>query len=104
MALLEIVWTATALKQRNYIFQYWNERNKSKIYSQKLNTKVKERIGLLKSNPNIGIKTELEGTRAVSLGHFSIFYKRIGETIYITAFWDNRQDPKKLFKFLQRDK
>lgn len=25
MALFEIVWTATALKQRNYIFQYWNE-------------------------------------------------------------------------------
>ncbi len=73
MAPLNIVWTATALKQRNYVFEYWNERNKSKIYSQRLNIKIKERIELLKTNPKLGIKTEFKETRAISLGHFSDF-------------------------------
>jgi len=104
MALLKIYWTSTAIKQRNYIFEYWNERNKSKTYSQKLNLKVKERIGLLKTNPNLGIQTEFKGTRAISLGHFSVFYKKIDSNIFITAFWDNRQDPKKLVEFLKRSK
>lgn len=27
MAQLKIVWTVTAVKQRNSIFKYWNERN-----------------------------------------------------------------------------
>jgi len=102
MALLNVLWTSTALKQRNYIFEYWNNRNKSRLYSQKLNLKIKERIGLLKTNPNLGIKTELKETRVLSLGHFSIFYKKIDSTIYITAFWDNRQDPGKLIKFLKQ--
>jgi len=38
---LNIVWTATALKQRNFIFHYWNERNKSNLYFQKLNSSLK---------------------------------------------------------------
>lgn len=104
MALLKIVWTLTAIKQRNYIFDYWNERNKSKIYSQKLNNKIKERIELLKTNPNLGIKTDFKETRAISLGHFSVFYKKIDSTIFVTAFWDNRQDPEKLVKFLKNSK
>jgi len=102
MALLNVLWTSTALKQRNYIFEYWNNRNRSREYSQKLNLKIKERIGLLKTNPNIGIKTEFKETRVLSLGHFSIFYKKSGSIIYITAFWDNRQDPEKLIKFLKQ--
>ena len=104
MALLKIYWTSTAIKQRNYIFEYWNERNKSKTYSQKLNLKIKERTELLKSNPNIGIQTEFKGIRALSLRHFSIFYKKIDSNIFITAFWDNRQEPKKLVEFLRSSK
>ncbi len=104
MALLKIVWTITALKQRNFIFEYWNERNKSKTYSQKLNKKIKERIQLLKTNPNLGIRTEFKGTRAISLGHYSVFYKRVDSNIVITAFWDNRQNPKRLMEFLQSNK
>jgi plasmid stabilization system protein ParE len=104
MALLKIFWTATAIKQRNYIFEYWNERNKSISYSQKLNLKIKERTELLKSNPNLGIKTEFNGTRTISLGHFSIFYKKNDSSIFITAFWDNRQDPKRLIQFLKSSK
>ncbi len=100
MAELTIFWTQTALKQRNYTFEYWNNRNKSNSYSKKLNSSIKERTNLLKTNPELGKKTEFNNTRIISLGHYSILYKKIDLKIIITGFWDNRQDPKKLLKFL----
>jgi hypothetical protein len=38
-----------------------------------------------------------------AMGHFSMFYKIAEDTIIITAFWDNRQDPKKLMELLKGD-
>ena len=97
---LTIFWTQTAVKQRNYTFEYWNNRNKSNSYSKKLNKSIKERVRLLKFNPGLGKKTEFNETRMVSLGHYSILYVKIDYKIIITGFWDNRQNPKKLLKIL----
>jgi hypothetical protein len=102
MAELTIFWTNTALKQRNYTFEYWNERNKSMTYSKKLNLSIKERTNILKTNPELGKKTDFNNTRAISLGHYTILYKKIDSKIIITGFWDNRQDPEKLLKFLNQ--
>jgi len=102
MAQLKISWTQTAVKQRNYTFGYWNNRNKSKKYSRKLNQKIKAQIELLKNNPELGKKTDFKETRTISMGHYSIFYKKVNFQIIITGFWDNRRDPKKLFAFLKR--
>jgi len=35
------------------------------------------------------------------MGNFSIYYKVSDQEIIITAFWDNRQDPKKLLAILE---
>jgi plasmid stabilization system protein ParE len=104
MVRLKVFWTVTALKQRNHIFDYWNERNKSISYSKKLNTKIKSRINLIKTNPELGKKTEYKNTRAVSLGHYSILYKKVNTKIVVTGFWDNRKDPKKLIEYLKKIK
>ncbi len=97
----EIFWTATAIKQRDYIFQYWNRRNKSAFYSQKLNRKIKDRINLLKTYPEIGKLTDFNGYRNISLGHYSILYKQKGTRVFIAGIWDNRQDINKLILFLK---
>jgi len=102
MAQLGIFWTETAIRQRNYIFEYWIERNQSNAYAKKLNEKIGERTKLLKRNPELGKKTDFKNTRAVSLGHYSILYQIIDDKIIITGFWDNRQEPKKLLKFLKK--
>ena len=99
---LRIFWTRTAVKQRDHIFDYWNNRNKNKTYSQKLNLAIKKRIELLKSHPEIGKETNFGETRTISMGHYSILYKIDKPGIIITGFWDNRQDPKKLLKFLKK--
>jgi len=100
MAELTIFWTNTAIKQRNFTFEYWNERNKSTAYSKKLNLSIKVRINILKTNPELGKKTEFNNTRVITLGHYSILYKIFDSKIIITGFWDNRQNPEKLLKFI----
>lgn len=102
MAQLKIFWTETAIRQRNFIFEYWIERNQSSTYAKKLNYKIGERTNLLKHNPELGKKTDFKNTRAVSLGHYSILYKVIDLKIIITGFWDNRQEPAKLLKHLKK--
>jgi ParE toxin of type II toxin-antitoxin system, parDE len=94
-------WTSTALKQRNSIFEYWNTRNKSNLYSKKLNLKIKERTTLLKSFPELGTETTFEKTRVLYLSYYGILYQFTDNLIIVTGFWDNRQEPKKLLEFLK---
>tara|TARA_R110002072_G_scaffold75921_1_gene178421 strand:- start:450 stop:605 length:156 start_codon:yes stop_codon:yes gene_type:complete len=51
----------------------------------------------------MGNPTEKQNLRKINLEHFSIFYKVFNYKIIIVAFWDNRQDPKTLLKFLKQN-
>ena len=101
MVRLKVVWTKTAYKQRNSIFKYWNERNKNNNYSAKLLKEINNRVHQISTFPEIGKSVDFKNTRAVSLGHFSILYQQIENSIIITAFWDNRDDPSKLLRILK---
>ena len=102
MVKVNILWTSTAISQRNTIFEYWNDRNGSTTYSKKLNFMIKERLLHLSNNPLMGKISVLENTRTISLGHFSIIYKLQDNLIFIMAFWDNRQDPEILLSNLKK--
>lgn len=95
-----IIWTKTADLQFVGVLEYWIKRNKSTSYSKKLLSKVTERTTQITISPEIYKKTDFANTRVASLGNFSIFYKTSDSEIIITAFWDNRQDFKKLFEIL----
>ena len=97
----KVVWTKTAYKQRNSIFNYWNDHNKNNSYSTKLLNEINSRINQISTFPEIGKSVDFKNTRAVSLGHHSIFYQHIENSIIITAFWDNRDDPSKLLNILK---
>ncbi|QHI36611.1 hypothetical protein IMCC3317_19740 [Kordia antarctica] len=98
---LKVFWTQTAKRQRDHIFEYWNNKNKSKSYSTKLNLAIRERIQLLKKQPEFGKKIYFKNIRAVSMRHYSIIYKINQLNIIIIGFWDNRQDSEKLLNFLR---
>jgi plasmid stabilization system protein ParE len=102
MAKKLVVWTETAIKQRREILKYWTIRNKSTTYAVKLIGLINERIQLISQNPNAGKATNHLNTREAAMGNFSIYYKNDDTKIIITAFWDNRQDPEKLFKLLKK--
>ena len=101
MAKRSVVWTQTAIWQRRDIFKYWISRNGSTDYAEKLISQIKERTDLIAAHPEACKNTEYPETREAAMGNFSIYYKVIDDKIVVTAFWDNRQDPKKLLQLLQ---
>lgn len=101
MAQKEIIWTETAARQRKSILEYWVQRNQSPTYSLKLLRLSNEKANLVANNPLLYKAAEFPDTRVAAMGHFSLFYKIQDGAIIITAFWDNRQDPKELLKLLK---
>ena len=101
MAQLRLFWSDTALKQRNQILEFWNVKNKSNLYSKRLLSIIRERTTLLLTFPEIGKEVDIEKTRVISLEHFSLFYDLDEDKIVVISFWDNRQNPEKLFRILK---
>lgn len=97
---IKIFWTKIAQKQRDVIFEYYYNRNKSFIYSKKLKSEIKEYSNILKQQPEIGKKITNSDLRNIFFGNYSLIYKRKLNSIYIAAFWDNRQNPEKLSEIL----
>jgi len=104
MAKRNVIWTRTADLEFVGILEYWIKRNKSNSYSKKLIKLVSERTEQIAKQPFIYKSADFKNIRVASLGNFSIYYKVTDEQIIISAFWDNRQDPKKLLKLLQNKK
>ena len=95
-----VVWTETATKQRREILKYWIKKNGSTLYAEKLIKITTKQIKVIQNYPESFKLTDYPDTRESALGHFSIYYKIILDLIIITAFWDNRQDPKSLLTIL----
>ncbi len=101
MAQRVIVWTKTADIQFAGVLEYWTKRNNSNTYAKKLVALVTERTKQIAENPKIYKLADYEGVRTAAMGNFSIYYKTTSEQIIIFAFWDNRQDHKKLLATLR---
>jgi plasmid stabilization system protein ParE len=96
MVARRIVWTSSAKLQLKTIFEYFNFRNKSKLYSLKLNTRIQIELKTILQQPNIGKKTDSINVRGLLIENYYVFYE-INEThIVILSVWDTRQDPKRL--------
>lgn len=96
MAARRIVWSTTAKLQLKAIFEYFNFRNKSKLYSLKLNTLIQTELKILVLQPNIGKKTDSINVRGLLIENYNFFYE-INETdIIILCVWDTRQNPERL--------
>lgn len=104
MAKRNIVWTKTADLQFIGILEYWVKRNKSNSYSKKLVKLVSERTKQIAEKPLLFKATNFKDVRIASLDNFSIYYKVYDDKIIISAFWDNRQDPKQLLEILKNKK
>lgn len=98
-----VVWTETAVRQRRAILDYWTKRNGSKIYAEKLIRLTANQIQIILSYPELFKSTTYANTRESAMGHFSIYYKVTRQKLIVTAFWDNRQDPKKLLDIIRRE-
>ena len=97
-----LIWTSEALKNRIEIFEYWNDRNKSKTYSRKLNAIFNEHIDIILKHPHIGYETKTENIRCRTVRDYQIIYFNSDSEIVILAIWDSRQNPAKLINKINR--
>ena len=93
MAKYKIDWSTEARLDLIDILEYYNKRNKSSIYSNKLNSKINRSARLISKNPFIGLQSEIESVRALITGDYQIIYELTDNLILITMIWDCRRDP-----------
>lgn len=92
----KIIWSHRARIRLLQILEFYNERNRSKVFSIKLYNEFKEQLTLITKQPEIGIKTEIIGVRGLIFRNFILFYEIKSEQIIIHSIWDCRQNPEDL--------
>lgn len=86
-------WSIEAINSRKNIFEYWNSRNKSKLYSKKLNKLFREGLQVVIRLPEFGQPTTEENIKFIIVSHFELFYKITPFRITVLEIWDTRQNP-----------
>lgn len=95
----QIIWSKRAQTDRREIFEYWNKRNKSNLYSKKLNKLFLEAVRLIAEYPEIGKLTDNKNVRIKIVKDYFIIYEIDKENyLLILTIWDSRRDPKELTK------
>ncbi|MBM3434824.1 MAG: type II toxin-antitoxin system RelE/ParE family toxin [Bacteroidetes bacterium] len=96
-----IIWTVRAQNDRKRIFEYWNNRNKSKLYSRKLNGLIRQSVGLIAKYPRMGKPTNESGVRVKVLKDYLIIYQIMPKELVILTLWDCRQNPDDLKRIIK---
>ena len=91
-----IEWSERAEHIFMCILEFYALRNGNKIYSRKLNNQIHRTIDLLKKNPLLGKKTDIENVRVVFKSDYHVHYKVSDKILRILLIWDGRQNPKSL--------
>jgi toxin YoeB len=96
MAKRKIIWHTSAKNDLINIMKYYNQRNGSTAYSQKLLRSIKKTTKLLISNVNLGFKTDMnERLRVLISGDYKIFYEILDNSVEVYLIWDCRSDSSK---------
>ena len=88
-----LIWSITAQNSRKSIFDYWNFRNKSKIYSNKLNVLFNENLKIVLRLPEFGNSINNSDIKYIIISHFELTYKITPTEIIVLDIWDTRQRP-----------
>ena len=93
MAKYKIDWSVEARLDLIDILEFYIIRNKSALYSKKINAKINKSIKLITKNPLIGILSQIDSVRALITGDYQIIYEIFVDEIIIIMIWDCRRDP-----------
>lgn len=98
-----VIWSKLAQDDRKRIFSYWNNRNKSNLYSRKLNRLFKEAIRLIIAYPYIGRSTDIENIRVKIVSDYLIIYEIKEFEIVILTIWDSHRNPDILHQIMGKN-
>jgi len=93
MAKRKIVWSNRAKIRLYAILDFYIVRNKSKVYSIKLQKLISKEVNLLLKQPDLGLKTSEDSTRGLIIENYIVYYEIIDDKIIIHTIWDSRQNP-----------
>jgi len=96
MAKRKLIWSQIAKIKLFEILDFFNGRNNSTTYSQKLYTKIVREASVLIKHPEIGIKTDIDDVRCLIIDNYMVFYEQNETNIIIHTIWDTRQNPETL--------
>ncbi|MCD4794398.1 MAG: type II toxin-antitoxin system RelE/ParE family toxin [Bacteroidales bacterium] len=96
-----LIWSELAQQQKKDIFDYWNERNKSKIYSRKLNMLFNEAAEMLIVHPRIGRMTDFDNIRIKLVRDYWLVYQVAEDEVRVLAVWDTHRNPKRFENLLK---
>lgn len=97
-----IIWSRLAHLDRFQILEYWIDRNKSNIYSKRLNQIFEDTADLISKHPNMGKETEVLKVRIKIVQVYFFTYRETETTIEILTIWDSRQDPSKFERIIKK--
>jgi len=98
---LQVRWTEEAKLQFSEILNYWDDRNGSSIYSNKLLTLVDSSIIRLLEYPEIGRPTENKRIRLKIIKDYFLYYSFNEKTLVVLGISDMRRDPEYLRSLLE---
>ena len=71
----KIIWSHRAKLDLLKILDYFNKRNGSNTFSNKLNARFRKSIRLLINQPNLGLMTDIANVRILLEGDYAVFYQ-----------------------------
>lgn len=88
----KIIITSEAKQSRRSIFNYWIKRNKSILYSRKLNSLFNEKFLQIAQFPEASIEIS-KNERMVLVRDYYLIFEFDDTMIKILDIWDTRQNP-----------
>jgi plasmid stabilization system protein ParE len=85
-------WSIEARLDLIDILEFYIIRNKSALYSKKLNSKISKSIKLITKNSLIGLQSQIDSVRALITGDYQIIYEILDNLIIIIMIWDCHRD------------
>jgi toxin YoeB len=98
----QIIWSILAHLNRYQILDYWINRNKSIVYSKKLNQIFEDTADFLSKHPKIGKETDVLNVRIKIVKDYFFTYRETESSIEILTIWDSRQDPSNFDRIIKK--
>ena len=105
MALREISWTVQAKSQIVSLLDFYDERNGSSAYSEKIVAEIYRQLGFVQKNPYYGQslpEIKDKNARYVVVENIQVNFEVEDKTVCVFAVFDTRRNPKTLEKYLRR--
>jgi toxin YoeB len=92
----EIIWSPKAKSELIEILEYWVNRNKSNIYSLKINQLIQEQLIFILEFPKIGRKTDIKNVYVKIIRDYLLYYEIEKGNLHVLTIRHGKKNPKTL--------